>query len=84
MILIILIGIYLLGGLLAWLFSGWNIVPARWVALTASVFNLILVLFIWLDQDGIIVSGSSFQWIIEIRKPWIERFGIYFHLDPAR
>lgn len=74
MILAWLIWILLLGGLLAWLTARWNVLLARWIALSVLVFNFGLALGIWLGQP------APAGWIVELNWEWIPRFGIRFHL----
>jgi len=76
MILIWLIAILMIGGLLAWLFSLRNHLLARWTALIALIIDFVLVLNIWIQGNSI---GFN-EWIENVKIPWIESFGISFHL----
>ena len=76
MILIWLIVILMGGGLLAWIFSLRNQLLARWIALIALIIDFILVLNIWFQGYGI---GFN-EWIENVKIPWIESFGVSFHL----
>lgn len=77
MILPALIGILMVGGLLAWISGIWNPLFPRWISLIVLIVDFIITLYLWLDPaTG--VSNSS--WLIQFEFPWIPRFGISFHL----
>jgi len=77
MILVWMISILLIGGLLCWLVAKWNSALGKWIALVATVIDLILVLNIWLQERS---ANSTNTWFIDYRVPWIPSFGIGFHL----
>lgn len=74
MILVWLILILLLGGLLSWLASRWNVPLARWIALAAVAVNFVLTAGIWFGNP------VPVGWVAELDLEWIPRFGIHFHL----
>jgi NADH-quinone oxidoreductase subunit M len=76
MILIWLIIILMAGGLLAWLISLRNQLLARSIALIALIIDFVLVLNIWIQGNSI---GFN-DWIENVKIPWIESFGVSFHL----
>ncbi len=79
MILCWLIGILLLGGMLAWLSEGrLPTVAARWISLAALGIDLVLALTLWQDGAADIVPTGG--WLAEVSTEWIGRFGIGFHL----
>ncbi|HMI64586.1 MAG TPA: NADH-quinone oxidoreductase subunit M, partial [Cyclobacteriaceae bacterium] len=78
MILLVLIIVLMAGGLLAWVAEKWNPFLTRWISLTATLIDFGIVLFIWLNDDTVSLSNSS--WLQSIDLPWIPRFGIGFHL----
>jgi NADH-quinone oxidoreductase subunit M len=84
-ILVWLIAIPFLGGLLSWIgeLAGGIRYP-RWIALFTMVLVLIISLWLWAIGDwsiaGIPMDGAAPQWVLEFQVPWIERFGISFHL----
>ena len=76
MILIWLIGILLLGGVLAWFAERWGAQAPRWISLVAIGADLVLAAFIW--------AGGGFHriqpWLDELDWKWVPRLGIHFHL----
>ena len=78
MILCLLIGILLLGGMLAWLLDDRLPMAARWVSLAAIGIDLALALTLW--QPGAAEVVPSGAWLAEVSAEWIGRFGIGFHL----
>src|SRR3954468_3558911 len=77
MILVWMISILLIGGLLCWIVTKWNIVLAKWIALLATVIDLVLVFNIWIQERSI---QSANTWFINFQASWIPTFGISFHL----
>ena len=75
MILSWLIGIPFFAGLLAWLAGRLSRGLARWIALLAMAADLAIALAIWMQHEG-----AAGQWWLEIDRPWIDPFGIRFHL----
>ncbi len=78
MILCWLIGILLLGGVIAWAVGGRWPVAARWVSLVAIAVDLVLALTLWQPSVADVVPSGN--WIAEFSMPWIPRFGIGLHL----
>lgn len=82
MILTWLILIPLIGGLLCWQGERLSLGIPRWIALFTMLLTLGLAVQLWFAGNyhlGDIVSGAP-QWQLEYQTPWIERFGISFHL----
>jgi len=73
MILVVLITVFLLGGLLAWLVGGRRPAWPRWIALAACGIELVLTLSLW---PGRATPG----WLAEFNRPWIPQLGIQLHL----
>ena len=80
MILVWLIGIPLVGGVLAWLVGRGNPQGARWVSLLALAANLAISIWLWVYHFGQVGLAPSGPWIEEVRLSWIPQFGISFHL----
>jgi NADH-quinone oxidoreductase subunit M len=80
MILVLLIGIPVVTGLLAWLVGIYRSGSPRWVALGGLIFNLIVSLFLLMQDTGPMALGINGPWLVDINVPWIPRFGIQFHL----
>lgn len=79
MILVWLITILTAGGLLAWLAGFWSRSWPRWIALTASLVDLILLAAFTISLPaGEILKPEV--WLAEFDVPWIATFGIRFHL----
>jgi NADH-quinone oxidoreductase subunit M len=72
MILIWLIAIPVAGGLAAWLLDKWAPAAPRWTALVAMLLNLFIGLRLLAPAEG--------PWLEAIDVPWIDAFGIRFHL----
>ena len=72
MILLLLIGVPLLGGLLAWLLGGWRPAWPRWIALLACAADLALALSFWPRR-------AAAGWLAEFNQPWIPQLGIQAH-----
>jgi NADH-quinone oxidoreductase subunit M len=87
MILTWLILIPFIGGLLCWQGERLGLGIPRWIALFTMLIVLGLAIQLWFDGNYSLmnahlasgVSGAP-QWQIEFQAPWIERFGISFHL----
>lgn len=75
MILVLLIGILMIGGLLAWLVAYKAPTLSRWISAAALTVNLAIVVAIWMTNET-----DSSGWIAEFMAPWIPRHGISFHL----
>lgn len=78
MILAWMICILLIGGLLSWLVSRWNIQVAKWVALIALLIDFIIICNLWMQQQASLTGAES--WFINYQVSWIPSFGISFHL----
>ena len=76
MILVLLIGILMAGGVLAWMLGRFNATASRAVSLAALLCDLFLVIMLW---SGIKPNPES-AWLLECRAEWIPQFGISFHL----
>ena len=79
MTLAFLIIILMLGGLFAWISERFNRDLPRWISLAALMIDMIIVIVLWTQQFG---EGQIFEsgWVLEFNTPWIEAFGINFHL----
>lgn len=77
MILAGMISILLIAGLLCWLIAKWNIALVKWIALLATVIDLVLVFNIWLEERAV---QSADTWFINYQVNWIPSFGISFHV----
>ncbi len=82
MILVWLILIPFLGGLLCWQAERFGTRTPRWIALAAMGLVLALSLWLWWQGDyrGSTPTTAVPDWQLEFIAPWIERFGIRFHL----
>jgi NADH-quinone oxidoreductase subunit M len=82
MILPWLILIPFIGGLLCWQAERFGNVIPRWIALLTMTLLFVLGLWLWSTADFSLAPapGSAPQWAAEFQLPWIERFGINFHL----
>lgn len=75
MTLIVFIGILLAGGILAWVVARWNEVASRWIALIATLTDLIWAVAILVSYRPA-PDLSEMEWLIRFDYPWIGRFGI--------
>ncbi|MBI3172039.1 MAG: NADH-quinone oxidoreductase subunit M, partial [Hydrocarboniphaga effusa] len=82
MILIWLLAVLFIGGLFCWLSElAGGIRYPRWIALGTMVLALIITLWLWASGDYSLSGiGAEPKWALEFQRPWIERFGISFHL----
>ncbi len=81
MILPWLIFIPFIGGLLCWVAEHYNQTLPRWIALSTMLVLSALSLWLWGHADyHLAPSPGATQWAMEFSYPWIERFGITFHL----
>lgn len=84
MLLVWLLFLPFIGGLLCWQLErtrGGTQLP-RWIALASMLAVLALTVWLWLTGDYQLAPaiGSAPEWSTQFRVPWIERFGISFHL----
>jgi NADH-quinone oxidoreductase subunit M len=79
MMLLVLIGILMGGGLLAWIVQRWNAEFARWISLLAVAADFVIALSIWMNYDATITLNNS-SWLMKLNLPWIPSFGISFQL----
>ena len=69
------------GGLLCWQFERFGPKVPRWIALIAMGLTLVLSLQLWFQGDYSLTQATGLpKWQSEFSVPWIERFGINFHL----
>src|SRR5438105_14246889 len=80
MILAWLIIILMLAGFISWVAAQWNNKLCRWVALLATTIDLCLVVWIGIQQNIMMSSAGSSQWLIQLNRSWIPSLGIGFHL----
>src|SRR5687768_5239078 len=79
MILVLLICLMMGGGLLAWVSEKWSReLPSR-ISLITMLASFAIILWYWISQYR---NGNVFQagWLTEFNIPWIESFGVSFHL----
>jgi NADH-quinone oxidoreductase subunit M len=76
MILVWLIGILLIGGVVAWLAERWSRQLSRWISLVAIGMDLVLAGTIWADRS----SSATQLWLDEADWTWVPSLGIHFHL----
>lgn len=79
MILLTLIIILMAGGILAGISSKWSTSLPRWIALIAVITDFVLSIVLWIEADGKIAATNS-NWLVDFRMPWIQPFGISFHM----
>jgi NADH-quinone oxidoreductase subunit M len=79
MILILMLSILLTAGLLCWLVAKWNLSAAKWIALLAVIFDLVLICTVLFQHPVNTISGNG-SWFINYQASWIPAFGISFHL----
>lgn len=84
MILVWLLLLPFIGGLLCWQLErtrGGTQLP-RWIALASMLAVLGVTVWLWLTGDYQLTPqvGSAPEWSHQLRAPWIDRFGISFHL----
>lgn len=80
MILVWLIVIPFVGGLLCWQAERLGGRATRLIALATMLCELLIAFGLWLQLDFALPASGGTQWAVEYRVPWIERFGIDFHL----
>lgn len=76
MTLVWLIGILLIGGVVAWIAERWNGQLPRWISLVAIAIDFALAAIIWVDRS----SSPTHLWLDEVDWNWVPSFGIHFHL----
>jgi NADH-quinone oxidoreductase subunit M len=76
MILVWLIGILLIGGVLAWLAARWSQELPRWISLLSIAIDIVLAGIIWAGR----ALNATRPWLEEIDWNWVPGFGIHFHL----
>lgn len=78
MILVWMISVLLVAGLLCWLIARWNKNAARWIALLATIIDLVLIARLWIQQEPTL--GGPNNWMVNYQKDWIPAFGVSFHV----
>ena len=76
MILVSVIGILLIGGVLAWLAERWSERLARGVSLVAIGIDFVLAAIVWAGK----ASSATGRWLEEVDWAWVPGLGIHFHL----
>ncbi|UKJ07171.1 complex I subunit 4 family protein [Solitalea lacus] len=79
MILCWLIGVLLLGGMLAWLIGYFTPSLAKWIALLSTLITLLICVSLWIDYYPIEPTSASSNWLIEFVSSWIPSLGVQFH-----
>ena len=71
-----------IGGLLCWQGERFGLGMPRWIALLTMLLVSALSVQLWFDGNYTIAGpvGGAPEWQLEFQLPWIERFGISFHL----
>src|SRR3990167_8107994 len=67
------------GGLLAWQMERAGSNAPRHVALATTILLAAVSAGLWVNGN-FSYSATTPEWFSEVRSPWIERFGITFHL----
>ena len=82
MLLAWLVLIPLLGGLLCWQSDRLSNTVPRWIALLSMLLLFGLSLMLWTQGNYSLAGaiGDAPQWQMQLKLPWIERFGIHFQL----
>ncbi len=81
MILVWLIGILIVGGLLAGLAGRWHPNAARWITLAALAADLVIGIALWSRMPpGAAQLPGPGSWTAEVHLAWIPSLGIGFHL----
>ena len=76
MILVSVIGILLIGGVLAWLAGRWSERLARGISLVAIGIDFVLAAIVWAGK----ASSPTGRWLDEVDCAWVPGLGIHFHL----
>ena len=76
MILVSVIGILLIGGVLAWLAERWSARFARWISLIAIVIDFVLTAIVWVGK----ASHATGRWLEEVDWTWVPGLGIHLSL----
>ena len=76
MILVSVIGILLIGGVLAWIAERWSARLVRWISLIAIGIDFVLAAIVWAGKD----SHATGRWLEEVDWAWVPGLGIHFHL----
>ena len=76
MILVWLIGILLIGGIVAWFGQRWSAQLPRWISLVAIGTDLVLASIIWAGGS----SNATPTYLEEVDWTWVPGLGIHFHL----
>src|SRR5690242_2343618 len=79
MMLLVLILILMAGGILAGISSRLSTSLPRWISLITVLTDFALSIKLWIDyRTGASISNSN--WLLDFSMPWIQPFGISFHL----
>lgn len=79
MILAAFIIILMAGGIIAWIAERWNPKLSRWISIAALLFNFIMAIFLWTEQNHLMELSRS-TWLAKFVLQWIPGFGISFSL----
>ncbi|MGZ8143938.1 MAG: NADH-quinone oxidoreductase subunit M [Methylosarcina sp.] len=82
MIMAALIAVLFLGGLAAWVSERFNPHAPRVISLAALTIEAVLVAVqFWMSKPSdYLPAGESPAWLADLKREWIPRFGIGFHL----
>jgi len=75
MMLLALIAVLFLGGLAAFVSERWSLAAPRWTALATLALEFVLSLSLYMSA-----GSDPSAWMADLKRPWISRFGIGFHL----
>ncbi len=80
MILVWLIGIPLVAGLVAGFVGRRSQIASRVISLLAMVAGFVISVWLWVSNYGHIALLTQRHWLVQFNIPWIQSFGIRFHL----
>ena len=75
----LLILIPILAAPFTWMGQHWSRSAPRWMALGALSADLLLALFLWIQDRSVQATGHG-AWLVESHLSWIPRWGISLHL----
>jgi NADH-quinone oxidoreductase subunit M len=78
MMLVWMISVFFVAGLVCWAAQFINTALCKWIALVASVVNLVMACSMFYEFRN--ASGGTGHWLIDYNLSWIPYFGIQFHL----
>lgn len=79
MILIWLLGILLVGGVVAWAAGRWSALASRWISLLCLLAGMAITICLWVTHANVQFTGRQ-GWFVQADWSWIPELGIRFHL----